>query len=573
MSGLVLSLALVALVAAAAPNGPPPLVLTPAVARQSAEPIDQGLIARVRDEGLERSDLQRIVHQLTDVYGPRLTGGPNLENAGRWAIKTMEGWGLTNGGMEPWDWGHEGWQNERALGHIIAPVRDRLEFEVLAWTPSTTGTVTAEAFNILPPTGPLAPAAPPGRGRGRGPVYLGPTQMELDAYLASIENKVVGRMVLMGPRAEVPVDFTPSPMRTADDQVRGRYAPPDPNAPPQGGRGNFGGGRGRGTPPGNDGRLTAQQVSMRVAEFLRAHRPLVRIYDAARPHGQIDAYNVAGYNASATLPSILMRNEDYGRIARILADGTPVTLEFEIVNRTFPEGRTAYNAVAEIRGSDRADEVVMLGGHLDSWHSATGATDNAIGCAVMMEAVRILQAVGAKPRRTIRVALWSGEEQGLFGSKAYVASHFGNAESPRADFRKLAGYWNVDGGTGRLRGVTVFGPPEAAAVLSALLKPFEDFGVFGARATRSRSSGNTDSGSFNAAGLPGIDSDQDPIEYEPVTHHTNLDTYERIVWDDVRKAAVVTASVVYHLATRDELVPRFSPESMPAPPTQGRGGQ
>jgi acetylornithine deacetylase/succinyl-diaminopimelate desuccinylase-like protein len=535
------------------------------------EPIDEALNVRIRQEGLERSNLERIVHQLTDVHGPRLTGGPNLENAGKWAIKTMEGWGLTNGKMEPWEWGREGWQNERASGHIVSPVKDRLEFEVLGWTPSTSGVVTAETFHILPPEGPLAPV--PATGRGRGPARLGPTEAELTAYLESIVDKVTGRMVLMGPSVTVPVDFTPSPLRLPDEQVRGRYTQANANAPARGGRGNAAGGGGRGPAAPGDGRLTAQQVSQRVAEFLRAHRPLVRIYDAGRPHGQIDAYNVAGYNASATLPSVLMRNEDYGRIARLLAGETTVRLEFEILNRTFPEGKTAYNATAEIRGSDKADEVVMLGGHLDSWHSATGATDNAVGCAVMMEAVRILRAVGAVPRRTIRVALWSGEEQGLLGSRAYVEQHFGTAEQPKPDFSKLIAYWNVDNGTGRIRGASVFGPPEAAAVIASLLKPFEDFGAFGAAVTRARGGGGTDSASFNRAGLPGINASQDPIEYESHTHHTNLDTYERIVWDDMRKAAVITASVVYHLATRDEPLPRFSADAMPPAPAQGRGGQ
>ena len=318
------------------------------------------------------------------------------------------------------------------------------------------------------------------------------------------------------------------------------------------------------------GELSAQQVNTRVGEFLRANRPALRIYDAARTHGQIVAHNVVGYDSSQTVPTVLMRNEDYGRIARILADGVRVSLEFVIVNRTFPEGRTAYNATAEIAGTDKADEIVMLGGHLDSWHAATGATDNAIGCAIAMEAVRILREIGARPRRTIRVALWSGEEQGLLGSKAYVAQRFGSAESPKPESAKLNAYWNVDGGTGRLRGASVFGPPAAAAVLSAFLRPFEDFGMYGAVATRSRNTGGTDHGSFNSAGLPGINASQDEIEYESHTHHTNLDTYERIVWDDVRKAAVISASVAYHLAMRDEMLPRFTAGEMPQAPA-GRG--
>ena len=179
-----------------------------------------------------------------------------------------------------------------------------------------------------------------------------------------------------------------------------------------------------------------------------------------------------------------MRNEDYGRISRILADGTPVEVEMNIVNRTVPEGATVYNVVAEIPGSDKAQEVVMLGGHIDSWHSATGATDNAIGSATMLEAIRILQAIGVKPRRTIRVALWSGEEQGLLGSQAYVKEHFGMVENPKPEHANFAGYFNIDSGTGRARGASVFGPPEAAAILREATKPFADNGFFGVNATR-----------------------------------------------------------------------------------------
>ena len=212
-----------------------------------------------------------------------------------------------------------------------------------------------------------------------------------------------------------------------------------------------------------------------------------------------------------------------------LADGTEVELEFEIVNRVYPEGRTAYNTIAEIPGSDRRQEVIMLGAHLDSWHAATGATDNAIGCAVMMEAARILKAAGVRPRRTVRVALWSGEEQGLLGSQAYVKEHFGTFEEPKPEFQTFGGYFNIDSGTGRARGASVFGPPEAATILRQILQPLEDLGVVGAIATRSRRTGGTDSTSFNHAGLPGIGLAQDPIEYGTYTWHTNLDTYERII--------------------------------------------
>jgi carboxypeptidase Q len=232
--------------------------------------------------------------------------------------------------------------------------------------------------------------------------------------------------------------------------------------------------------------------------------------------------------------------------------------------------------VAEIPGTDKADEVVMLGGHLDSWTSATGATDNAIGCAIMIEAARILETLGVHPRRTIRVALWSGEEEGLLGSFAYVKEHFGSAESPTKDFNKLDAYWNIDDGTGRVRGASIFGPPAAADILAQYLEPFEDFGVFGASASTARVEGGSDNGAFAVAGLPGIGTQQDNIEYNSTTWHTNLDTYERIVPEDVMHNAVLTASVMLHLANRDRMLPRFTPDQMPpvpTPRTRGGGGQ
>jgi carboxypeptidase Q len=264
-----------------------------------------------------------------------------------------------------------------------------------------------------------------------------------------------------------------------------------------------------------------------------------------------------------------MRNEDYGRIWRILAGGTPVELEFNIVNTVHPEGRTAYNTISEIEGSDKKNEVVMLGGHLDSWHAATGATDNAIGCAVTMEAARILKAIGVQPRRTIRVALWSGEEQGLLGSQAYVKEHFGQFENQKGDYQRVVAYLNLDTGTGRVRGASVFGPPEAAAVVREALAPFADLGVGGALPSSSRNVGGTDHTSFNNAGLPGIGFSQDPIEYDSHTHHTNIDNYERVIEADVKAAATSIAAVLYQLAMRDEMLPRMPAAQMPpAPPAR-----
>jgi Zn-dependent M28 family amino/carboxypeptidase len=242
-----------------------------------------------------------------------------------------------------------------------------------------------------------------------------------------------------------------------------------------------------------------------------------------------------------------------------------VRLEFNIVNHVYPEGKTAYNVVAEIPGTDKADEIVMLGGHLDSWHAATGATDNAIGATMMMEAARLIQTLGQKPRRTIRIALWDAEEEGLLGSLAYVKQHFGTFEDPQPEYAKLVAYFNIDSGTGRVRGASVFGPPEAAAVVRAALAPFEDLGVAGAVPSTSRAVGGTDSTSFSNAGLAGIGLQQDPIEYQSHTWHTNLDTYERIVPEDARQAATVIAAAVWHVANREQMLPRFTKEQMPPP--------
>ena len=574
----------------------PLVVLGLAVAAPAAqtgqESIDQEVNARIRKEGMEHSQIMKTMHQLTDVYGPRLTGSPNHENAAKWAVKQMESWGFTNGALEPWDFStvasstvvREGWLNEKASGHIVSPVKDNLVFEVLAWTPSTKGTVTAPAINLIAPQGPVVDgpaspnAAPAGRG-GPAVTRLGPTEAELKAYFASVAPKMKGAIVLVGAPTVVPFQETPPAKRRDDAQVRAQYNP-DPNAAAGGRRGGRqagpgGGGRGAqpAAPANAPARLTAPQVTTMVNAFVLTAGAVMRVNDAGREHGQIRAFNGAEYDLRKNLPTVVLRNEDYGRVARILADGTPVTLEFNIQNRTYPAGKTSYNAIAEIRGTDKADEVVMLGGHLDSWHSATGATDNAIGCAVMMEAARILQAIGVRPRRTIRVALWGGEEQGLLGSKAYVEQHFGTAENPKPAFARFNGYFNVDGGTGRIRGGSVFGPPEAAAIVGQYLRQFEDLGVAGATPTSSRATGGTDSTTFNAAGLPGIGLGQDPIEYNSHTWHTNLDTYERIVEDDVKKSAIAIASAVYHVAMRDEMLPRFAPGQMPAGAGAGRGGQ
>jgi carboxypeptidase Q len=512
-------------------------VLVAGLGTTAEERPDQAVFWKIRQEGMGRSRILPTVHVLTDVYGPRLTGSPNLKAAAEWVIQQMREWGMANAHLEPWDFGHPGWGNDRLVAHMVAPVKDALVVEALSWTPGTNGVVRAPAVQIVLPPPPV-------------------TQTDLTSYLEKIRTSILGKVVLVGPHQRVPVTFNPPALRREDADVLALM-----NAPPAAARGQGPGPQQTSPPP-----LSNNEVQQQLNQFLIANGVPVRINDAGRDHGQIRAFSNNTYDVAKAPPTVVMRNEDYGRISRLLADQRTVELEFEIVNRTYPEGRTTYNAIAEIPGTDKAGEVVMLGGHLDSWHSATGATDNAIGCTIMMEAARIIATIGVKPRRTIRVALWSGEEQGLLGSEAYVREHFGTFESPKADFDKFSAYFNVDNGTGRIRGFTAFGPPAAAAVLRETASSLKDLGVLGATTTRSRDSGGSDWTSFAVAGLPGINAMLDPIQYQSHTWHTNLDTFERIVEEDAKQSAVVVAAMVYHLAMRDEPLPRFGKDEMPRRP-------
>jgi len=528
---------------------------------QSADDVN----ARIRKEEAEHSQVLQTLHMLTDRYGPRLTGSPNHEAAAKWAAQQMTAWGFQNAHLEPWEFGHPGWLNESAWGQMIAPTHSNLKFEVLSWTPSTNGVVTAAAIELAPPMGPMPAAAADGGRGGRGtPTRPGPTKEELTQWMETNKDRVRGKIVLMGKAAVIPVDFNPPAKRRPDDQIRQQFDPNNPNA----GRGGFGG---RGTLAAPDpSRVTANQMAELTDAWLKANGAVLRVNDAAMQHGLIRAFQNRTYDSTKVVPTVVMRNEDYGRIERLLADGDDVRLKFEIVNHDYPAGKTTYNVVGEIPGTDKSREIVMLGGHLDSWHAATGATDNAVGASMMLEAARIIQALGLKPRRTIRVALWSGEEQGLLGSQAYVKQHFGSFEEPKPEFATLDCYFNIDSGTGRVRGASVFGPPAAATILRNALEPFADLGVAGAMPSTSRAVGGTDSTSFSNAGLAGIGLQQDPIEYQSHTWHTTLDTYERIVPEDVRNAAIAIAGAVWQVANRDEMLPRFTKDNMPAKPAATR---
>ncbi|MGH9475202.1 MAG: M20/M25/M40 family metallo-hydrolase [Terriglobales bacterium] len=525
--------------------------------------------ARARElEAPESSKIMWIMHELADVYGPRLTGDPNLVRADSWVMRTTTSWGMRNAHLEPYPFVPErlhhtvpGWANLLLQANAIKPFQNQLVVRPLHWTPGTHGPVTALA--VLIPD-------PPGMSRGsfsNGQFVPAPrpTQADLDAYFAKDAPVVHGKIVLVGEYSIVPVDFKPPALRYSDTEwncrvgvlasgsdackpfQRRRFFRPPAQAP-------------------EPGTLDYRAVSEQLDAFLLKNGVEVRINDAHKAHGVIVAYNNPSYDVSTAVPTVVMQSDSYGRIARLLADTIPVTLRFNIENTTYPAGHHFNDVVAEIPGTDLKDEVVMLGGHLDSWNNATGATDNAAGSAMMLEAARILLAMHAHPRRTIRVALWGGEEEGLLGSLAYVDAHFGSVEHPKPEFKNLVAYLNIDDGTSKPRAASVFGPPAAAEFFRQTLAPFHDWGFMGATASTSRRTGGTDSTSFNQAGLPGVNFEQDPIEYQPYSWHTNLDTYERLVPEDLREGAAEIASMAYALADAPDMLPRFNPASMPKPP-------
>jgi hypothetical protein len=556
------------------------IFLLGALAAPAQAPSLADVYTQIRMEETNNSRIMWLIHEIADVYGPRVTGSPNLVAADDWAIKTMTSWGLANAHLEPWTFQPPsaatpvpGWENVELSATALSPFHAQLLVQPLAWTPSTKGAVIAQVVMITPPGmtpppppnfgGPAGPATPPPAASSGTPPPMPPpaakppaeqpTQAELDAYLNSVRDKVRGAIVLVGKHVEVAENFNPAPLRRSDDEWKQRFDPKNP-------RGGF---NFQPPPPPPEGHLTRQEVNRVVDQFLVDNGALVRINDAGRAQGIIIAQQNGTYDWTRAVPTVVMRNEDYGRIARFLSDGASVTLRINIQNKEYPDGVTAYNAIGEIPGSDKKDEIVMLGGHFDSWHDATGATDNGIGSAMMLEAVRILAAIHVKPRRTIRVALWSGEEEGLLGSLAYVRQHFGSFEEPKPEFARLDAYFNIDSGTGKPRGAMIFGPPAAVDMIREALMPYQDWGFMGASPSTSRRTGGTDSTSFNNAGLPGIGLAQDPFDYGTFTHHTTLDTYERIYEEDVREGAVEIASAVYAVAMATQMVPRFTAETMP----------
>jgi hypothetical protein len=499
------------------------LALPLAAQQPLQERLDLAALSRIRDEGLNRSHIDSLAQQLLDGIGSRLTASPGLRRAQEWAAATMRGWGLANVALEPWDslFGR-GWERASYSARMLEPVMQPLRGEPQAWSGSTRGTVTCPV------------------------VYI---SIQDTTELAQYAGRVRGACVMWQNWNPIQPEFNPSPRRwDADSLVAlGAQTPTPPQRPA--------------TPPAPSEQMrnfqAAQARNAAIMRFLRREQPAVYLipsgwtYGILRTGGHPDG-RLARDSAYEPTPTVMVSHEQYGQMWRLARRGVPVRLEVNVQNRWSNPDRREFTVVGEIPGTDRAAELVMIGAHYDSWHSGQGATDNGAGSLAMLEAMRILRTLNLPMRRTVRIALWSGEEQGLLGSRHYVRMHA--AEMPR-----VSAYLNIDNGSGRLRGVYGEYNQDAVRVFEQILAPFRDLGVV---ASRLHPTGGTDHMSFDRVGVPGFQFIQDPLEYGIRSHHSYVDTYERLMLDDLRQAATIVAWTVYTIANREELMPRKAPPAM-----------
>jgi hypothetical protein len=510
-------------------SSPAATAAPPAPARPDTPDLDA--VARIKDEGLQRSQVMDTLWYLTDVHGPRLTNSPAIRAASTWAQGRLREWGLANVREEKWGPFGRGWTNERITANVLAPQPFPLIAAPRAWTPGTSGPVTADVVV---------------------------TAIRTDADLDAWKGKLSGKIVLNQAVVDVRLLTTPLGRRFTDQDLLDLQSQPV----------NAGRGRGaRAGGPAGDVNFPERRAAFFVREGVVA---TLEPGTGRNDRGAILVHNAPAPYRSATppmiTPQLIVSSEQYNRILRLVDGKVPVQMEIDVRNRFVGDSLDAFNLVAELPGTDKANEVVMLGAHFDSWHSGTGATDNAAGSAVMMEAIRILKASGLRPRRTVRLALWTGEEQGLLGSRAYVKERFGDRDSMALlpEHARLSGYFNMDNGSGAIRGIYLQGNDAARPVLAAWMEPFRSLGM---TTLSVRNTGSTDHVAFDELGLPGFQFIQDPLEYGTDSHHSNNDVYDRIQADDLMKNAVIIASLVYHTANRDELLPR-----KPLPRPRGRAG-
>jgi hypothetical protein len=525
--------------------------LVAVAAASRAESVDYGTVTLIRDEGFNGSKVMETLAQLTDVLGPRLTGSPAAKKANEWTRDQLATWGLVNAHLESFGPFGRGWSMERVSVHAIAPFTGPLIALPKAWTPGTEGPV-------------------------RGKVVK--AKLESEADLEKHKGKLAGMIVLLADGRELKGPDKPLFRRYSEQELhdlalfelaerRGARAAP---------------------PLDREAARKRFRFQKTLREFLLEEKALASVEPSDRDAGVLW---VAGGGSREKgvdpgVPALVMAAEHYNRLSRLLDRKIEVELEIDVKARFHDDDEMAYNTIAEIPGTDKQPEVVMLGAHLDSWHGGTGATDNAAGSAVAMEAVRILKALDVKPKRTIRIALWTGEEQGLLGSRAYVKEHFASRPDPtdpeekalpnylrrappgpltiKPEHAKLSAYFNFDNGTGKIRGIYTQGNVAAGPIFEAWLKPFADLG---ATTITNRNTGGTDHQSFDGVGLPGFQFIQDEADYSTRTHHTNMDVYDRLQKEDLMQASIIMASFVYDAAMREGRFPRKPPPRPRAEPT------
>jgi carboxypeptidase Q len=499
----------------------------------AADTPDLTMQTRIRQEGFRNSKVMELASGLLDTVGPRLTGSPNMKRANEWTRDKLTELGLSNAHLEQWGPFGRGWSFQSCTVRMLTPDVAQLTAVPRAWTPGTNGPVRGKSVKI---------------------------KLEKIEDLEKYKGKLGGKIVLEGDvrelRPHTKLDF-----ERFDDQGLDALAAYEMPGRPRQTREEY---------------LKRRDLRRAVAKFFAEEKPLAILEPGNTDFGTfiVQGLGTAKPNEQFPVPSVVVPAEQYNRLARLVDKKQDVEVEVDVKVTYHDDDLNAYNTIAEIPGTDKKGEVVMIGAHLDSWHGATGATDNGAGTVAVMEAVRILKAIGIAPKRTIRIALWSGEEQGLLGSRAYVAQHFATRPEPtdpdekdlpsslrkvkgpltiKPEHAKLAAYFNMDNGSGKIRGVYLQENAAVRPIFEAWIGPLKDLGV---TTLTMRNTGRTDHASFDDVGIPGFQFIQDELEYETRTHHTNFDTYERLQRDDLAQAAVVMATFVWEAANRPELLPR-----------------
>ena len=511
---------------------------------QAQDPVDLDMVTKIRYEGFRDSKITEIATGLIEAIGPRLTGSPNMKRANEWTRDELSSFGLKNAHLESWGPFGRGWANEYSNVRMTSPDVQTFIAYPKAWTPGTEGVVKGECVRA---------------------------SIRTAEDMAKYKGKLAGKIVILGEMPEVK-PIVEAPYERYNEKSLADIADYEiPSEKPRFTMAAF---------------IKRQQFQKDLNQFWKDEKVLA-VIDHSRGTaggGTVFVQSGGSYKKNepqASVPQLTMAVEQWDRVARLLEDKKPVELELNVKNNWYDADEQS-DTIAEIPGTDKKDEVVMLGAHLDSWHTGTGATDNGAGSIVMMEAVRILEALGVKPRRTIRIGLWSGEEQGLLGSQWYVIHHFGarpamntagmegmptllrrqaGAVTVKPEQAKVSVYFNVDNGTGKLRGVYMQENAAVQPIFESWMRPFKDLGM---DTLTMRDTGGTDHLSFDAVGIPGFQFIQDPIEYETRTHHSNMDVYDRLQMDDLKQAAVIVADFVYNAAMRDQMFPR-KPIEKPLP--------